>query len=409
MTTQTAALAANGGSPVFSAGDPFPSWPMSDQDERQSILEVLESGRWGSNTGDVVATFESEFAAYQDARFATCMVNGTIGISVALKALGVGVGDEVIVPPYTFIASASAALLIGAIPVFADVDPTTHNIDPAAVERAITPRTKAILVVHLAGRPADLDALTAIGRKHGLPVIEDAAQAHGAAYRGRKVGAIGDLGSFSFQSSKNITGGEGGAVLTDDPQLASALYSLVNVGRVRGGGWYEHHSVGYNLRLTEFQAAVLRAQLRRHPAQQQVRERFVARLTEALADEVASGRVLLAPPDPDITAHGRHLFVFRVPELGAAKLRDEAVKALAAEGLAAASSGYVPLHRNEPLVAETTEICRRLGRTYQVSDCPNADLVSADTIWLPHHYLLGTEDQAEQVAEAITKVVRALP
>jgi dTDP-4-amino-4,6-dideoxygalactose transaminase len=406
MTTQTAALAVNGGQPIFD-GDPFPSWPMHGQDEEQAVLAVLRSGKWGSTHGDQVAAFEAEFAAYQEAGFATCLTNGTIGIAVALKAAGVGVGDEVIVPPYTFIASASAALLIGAVPVFADIDPTTHNLDPAAAEQAITPRTRAILVVHLAGRPADLAAFTELGRRYGVPIIEDAAQAHGATYRGRKVGAIGDLGSFSFQSSKNITAGEGGAVLTDDPALASALYSLVNVGRVRGGGWYEHHSVGYNLRLTEFQAAVLRSQLKRHPEQQQLREVFAARLSEALADQVQDGRVALAPSDPDITAHGRHLFVFRVPELGASGLRDRAVRALAAEGLAAASTGYVPLHRNAPLIEQTTEVCRRLGRSYETADCPNADLVSADTIWLPHHYLLGTADQAERVAEAITKVVRA--
>ncbi|HEY9294674.1 MAG TPA: DegT/DnrJ/EryC1/StrS family aminotransferase [Microlunatus sp.] len=404
----TEALAVREGPATFPDGDPFPSWPMHDAAEETAVLDVLRSGKWGSTHGDVVATFESEFADYQDAGHAICMTNGTIGISVALRAAGVGVGDEVIVPPYTFIATASAALLIGAVPIFADIDPSTHLLDPVAAERAITPRTKAIVVVHLAGRPADLAAFTELGKRHGLVIIEDAAQAHGAAYRGRRVGAIGDMGTFSFQTSKNITSGEGGVILTDDPERASALYSMVNVGRIRGGGWYEHRSVGFNLRLTEFQAALLRAQLVRHPAQQAIRERNATLLDSQLADLVADGRLLLAPADPAVTAHGRHLYIFRVPGLGRAGLRDAAVAALAAEGLRAASTGYVPLHRNEPVINEATEICRRLDRPYLLTPCPQADLVSADTIWLPHNYLLGTPEQTERLGQAISKVVLGL-
>lgn len=401
----SAALAVQQGPATFGDGDPFPTWPMHDETEERAILEVLRSGKWGSTHGDVVATFEREFADYQQAGHATCLVNGTIAISVALRAAGVGVGDEVVVPPYTFIATASAALLIGAVPIFADVDPATHLLDPAEAEKMITERTKAIIVVHLAGRPADMDSFTDLGRRRGVVIIEDAAQAHGASYRGRRVGAIGDMGTFSFQSSKNITSGEGGAIVTDDPSTGSQLYSMVNVGRVRGGGWYEHQSIGHNLRLTEFQAALLRAQLVRHPSQQAAREQNAKLIGAGLADLVADGRIALAPDDPAVTEHGRHLFIFRVPQLGAAGLRDAAVKALQAEGLSAASTGYVPLHRNEPLINEATEISRRVGRTYTPTDCPNADLVSADTIWLPHTYLLGTEEQTELLVSAIRKVV----
>lgn len=400
------ALAADLGQPTFRDGDPFPSWPMHDKTAEQAVLDVLRSGKWGSSSGEVVHTFEREFAEFQEAAYATCTVNGTIAIAVALRAAGIGVGDEVIVPPYTFIATASAALLIGAVPVFADVDPLTHLIDPAAVEQAITPRAKAIVVVHLAGRPADMTALAEIGRRHGLAVIEDAAQAHGASYRGHRVGAIGDLGTFSFQSGKNITSGEGGAILTNDPKVASELYSHVNVGRVPGGGWYEHRSIGHNLRLTEMQAAVLRTQLARFPRQQATRERNAALLTSLLAELVDDGQLLLAPDDPDVTAHGRHLFLFRVPTLAAGGLRDAAVRALVAEGLPSVSSGYVPLHRNQPLINAATDICRRVGRSYKPTDCPQADILSADTIWLPHTYLLGTEEQTTRLAAAITKVVR---
>ena len=373
------------------------SWPQYGTEEADALLEVLNSGKWGSTSGDVVATFEREFAAYQQAGHAVCLANGTLAIAVALKAAGVGIGDEVIVPPYTFIATASAALFVGAVPVFADVDPDTHLLDPIATEAAITERTKAVVVVHLAGRPADMDAFTALGAKHGLTIVEDAAQAHGAAYKGRAVGAIGDLGTFSFQSSKNITAGEGGVVVTDSPELAGAVYSLVNVGRVPGGGWYQHETVGYNLRLTEFQAAILRVQLRRHPQLQEVREGNARLLTDLL--EKAPG-ILLAPDDPAITAHGRHLFMLRVPGR-----RDAVLEALRAAGFDRASSGYVPLHRNAAVLRESQAITTRLGQPYPEHPCPNADLVSTDTIWLPQPYLLGAEDETRAIADTIANAV----
>ncbi|NED95720.1 DegT/DnrJ/EryC1/StrS family aminotransferase [Phytoactinopolyspora alkaliphila] len=404
MTVHESTLALHGGPPALRDND-LPTWPVFGEAELSSVHDVIASGKWGSIHGDVVAGFEREFAAYQDAAHGICLANGTLAIAVALRAAGVGIGDEVIVPPYTFIATASAALFVGAVPVFADVDPATHLLDPHATEATITSRTKAVVVVHLAGRPADMDAFAEIGRRHGLAIIEDCAQAHGAAYKGRRVGAIGDVGTFSFQSSKNITAGEGGAVTTDDDALAATLYSLVNVGRVPGGGWYEHASVGYNLRLTELQAALLRAQLARHPALQDVRERNATLLSQALADVPG---IRLAPENPDVTAHGRHLFVFRVPELGAGSVRDTAVKALAAEGLPGASAGYVPLHRNEALMREARAIADRLGQPYPLAELPAADQVSADTIWLPQAYLLGDEDQTRAIAAAVAKVVTGL-
>lgn len=403
MSADPSTLAVHGGEPTFD-DQVLPPWPQHDDAEEKALLDVLSSGAWGSTHGDVVATFEQEFAEYQQAKHAICLNNGTLAIAAALRAAGVGLGDEVIVPPYTFIATASAALFIGAVPVFADVDPVTHLLDPQATEAAITPRTKAVIVVHLAGRPVDMDAFTAIGHRHGLTIVEDCAQAHGAEYRGRRIGAIGDLGTFSFQSSKNITAGEGGAVVTDDPDLAQALYSLVNVGRVPGGGWYQHTTVGYNLRLTEFQAAILRAQLTRHPHQQQTREHNATILTDLLGE--ADG-IQVAPPDPAVTAHGRHLFIFRVPALGVAGTRDAVVSALAAEGLRAASSGYVPLHRHEALNREITELTGRLGQPYPRTELPVAEQVCTDTIWLPQRYLLGTEEQTRQIAAAIVKVVAA--
>lgn len=399
---QTSPQGAAGRRPAVTA--PAPSWPIFDDAEESALLEVLRSGHWGSTSGTTVATLEREFAAAQDARYAVAVTNGTLAIAAALKAGGVGLGDEVIVPPYTFIATASAALFVGAIPVFADVDPRTHLLDPEATRAALTERTKAVIPVHLAGRPADMDAFASLGKEHGLLVVEDCAQAHGAAYRGRAVGALGDLGTFSFQSSKNITAGEGGAVVTDDERLADALYALVNVGRVRGGGWYQHETIGYNLRLTEFQAAIVRVQLTRHAELQRIRERNARLLTDLLA-EVDGVRI--APDDPAITAHGRHLFLFRVPAL-AGERRDRAVRALADEGLPQASGGYVPLHRNPALLRETERLAERLGIPAPRPSCPNADLVAQDTIWLPHQCLLGSPTYTRQVAEAIRRVVHTV-
>lgn len=402
MTKPT--LAVHGGSAALADLPPLPTWPQGGEEEERAVLEVVRSGAWGSTHGEVVRAFEREFAEAHDAKHAIALANGTLALAASLRAVGVGVGDEVIVPPYTFIATASAALFVGAIPVFADVDANTHLMDPAAAEAAITERTKAIIPVHLAGNIADLDAFTKIGERHEVAIIEDAAQAVGAGWDGRRVGAIGDVGIFSFQTSKNISAGEGGIVLTDDDDLANKLYSLVNVGRVPGGGWYQHDSVGYNLRLTEFQGAVLREQLKRFDSLQQVRDQNAALLRELLAD--VDG-VQVDPVDSRVSNHGQHLFIFRVPELGKAGKRDAAVAALHAEGVVGAATGYVPLHRNEAVRTDSADLASRLGQPLPQSECPNADLVSSDTIWLPQYALLGSAEQTTAIAEAIRKVVTA--
>ncbi|ACQ81590.1 Glutamine--scyllo-inositol transaminase [Beutenbergia cavernae DSM 12333] len=404
MTVTTPSLAVHGGRAELDGLPDFPTWPQSGAEEERGILDVLHSGKWGSTHGDVVATFEQEFAQAQQARHAIALSNGTLALAAALRAAGVGVGDEVIVPPYTFIATAAAPLFVGAVPVFADVDASTHLLDPAATEAAITERTKAVMPVHLAGNVADMTAFAELGRRHGIAVIEDSAQAVGAQWGGRGVGTLGDLGTFSFQTSKNMSAGEGGIVTTDDDELAGAVYSLVNVGRVPGGGWYQHAAVGYNLRLTEFQGAILRAQLARLPEQQAVRETNARALQEQLAGVEG---VAVAPLDPCVTAHGRHLFIFRVPELGDAGLRDAAARALAAEGVPGVSTGYVPLHRNAALVAETRALAQRLGQPVPEAACPRADQVSRDTLWLPQHVLLGSAEQVAAVGRAIAKVARS--
>lgn len=394
-------LAIHGGVPACEGLPAFPVWPSATDDDERAVLEVLRSAQWGSNQGTRVATFEREFAEAHGAAHAVAMVNGTMSLVVSLRAAGVGPGDEVIVPSYTFIATASAALFVGAIPIFADVRSSDHNIDPASVESLITERTRAIIVVHLAGNVADLDSLTAIAKAHGIALIEDAAQAVGASWRDRPVGAIGDLGSFSFQSSKNMTAGEGGIVVTDDDRLASIVYSLVNVGRIRGGGWYEHASIGYNLRLTEFQGAILRNQLRRLP-QSLADHESGARTLQSMLEGIDG--IVVDHESENISAHGRHLFMLRTPELARRGLRDAALKALIAEGVDV-SGGYIPLHRNEALLRERAVIADRHGRVLPDAHCPVTDVVCTDTMWMPHNVMLASEDRLRGVAEAFRKVL----
>lgn len=397
----TATLALHGGEPIRTG--PFPTWPAApaaDPTETE-LTDVLTSGRWGSTHGSRVAAFEEDFARYQQAAHCVCVCNGTLALVAALRAAGVGIGDEVVVPPYTFIASAAAVTFVGAVPVFADIAPDTHLLDPGAAEAAITPRTRAVMPVHIAGRPCDMDAFAALGRAHGIAVIEDAAQAHGAEWRGRRVGALADLGTFSFQSSKNISAGEGGAVVTNDDRLADLLYSLANVGRVRGGAWYQHEHLGYNLRLTEFQAAVLSGQLRDHPGLQRRRESNAALLRTLLGQ---LDGVWLPPEDPAVTAHGRHLFLVRLPDLGGAGRRDAFVRALAAEGIPC-SSGYVGLHRNAALREEIASLTKRLDLPYAEPVVPVTDRLASDTLWLPQPTLLGTPEDVHDIVAAFRKVL----
>ena len=223
-------LAILGGTPLRTR--PFTAWPVFGEPEEARLLRALRSGKWGKLNGPEVVEFEQRFAAMHGAKHAIGVVNGTVSLRVALMAVGIKAEDEVIVPPYTFLATATAVVEANAVPVFADIDLETFNLDPKAVEAAITPRTRVIMPVHIAGQPADMDAIMAIAKRHKLVVIEDAAHAHAAHYRQQPAGSIGHLGSFSFQSSKNLTCGEGGIITTSDDALAEACRSIHNCGRI---------------------------------------------------------------------------------------------------------------------------------------------------------------------------------
>jgi dTDP-4-amino-4,6-dideoxygalactose transaminase len=403
------ALALDGGTPVRDTKQkPWPRWPIYDEAEERALLEVLHSEKWWYVEGEQGRLLEQEFAAFQDAKYGVACTNGTAALEIALRALGIGCGDEVIVPPYTFVATASAVLSVSATPVFVDIEGDTLNIDPKCIEAAVTPRTKAVIAVHIAGRPADMDGVLAAARRHNLYVIEDAAQAHAAAWRGTKVGALGDLGTFSLQASKNLNAGEGGMLLSNKEEVADAAWSVMNVGRVRSGKWYEHHVLGSNFRLTEFQSAVARVQLRRLP-EQTARRAENANYLRALLKDMPGIR--LTSDDPRVTCHANHIFPFRYDPSGfGGRTLAEFLRALNAEGVPC-GSGYVPLYK-ERLFAR---VAARQGAWCQAGrqiDYPNLSLpvceqVCTDTVWMSQTLLLGTKADMDDIAAAIAKVRRA--
>jgi dTDP-4-amino-4,6-dideoxygalactose transaminase len=415
VTTSAAdTLAIDGGTPVRTK--PFPKWPMVDEQDERALLDVLRSGTWGSTAGDKVKTFAERFARYQDATHGVPVTNGTAALEVALRAVGVAPLDEVIVPPYTFVASATAILSIGAIPVFCDIREDSLLIDAADAERRVTPRTKAILAVHIAGQPADMDAVNAVARRYNLKVVEDGAQAHGAAWRGRKVGAIGDAGTFSFQSSKNLTAGEGGLVVTNDREVAERAWSIANVGRIPTGAWYQHELMGWNLRLSEFQGALLLSQLERFPEQYERRERSARYLDRELS------RIEGIHPqarDERVTGHAHHLYCFRFdPAAWGGRDRAWFRKALQAEGIPVSAGYTTPLYRMNAIVNERrkwADLAQQAGRPVTCPDSPEAEalpvterICNEQGLWFSQTLLLGDEADMADVVAAVAKLRRAV-
>jgi dTDP-4-amino-4,6-dideoxygalactose transaminase len=402
-------LALFGGKPVRSR--PFPAWPVFDEGEEQALLELLRSGQWWRYTmGEAVqpaaasngarskvAEFQDRFAKSQGARFGIACSTGTAALEVALKAMVVGPGDEVIVPPYTFIATATAPMLIGATPVFCDIDLETFNMDPRRLEEAITPRTRAVVPVHFAGAAADMGAILEIAARRGLKVLEDAAHGHGGTWQGRGLGTIGAAGTFSFQASKNMTAGEGGLITTHDQELAEICESLVWVGREAGRPWYEHHRLGWNYRLTEFQGAILIEQLKRLERQTARRLANGLYLNEQLA-KIPGIHPLRIPSYA--TRHSFHIYVFRFDAGEFDLSRQDFLAALAAEGIPA-SSGYAhPLYRN-PLFQEPDLPLDYRRFTHL---CPHAERACAEAVWLEHRLLLGDRADMDDIVAAIRKI-----
>ena len=398
-------LAIHGGKPVRTAA--FPEWPVYGKPEEEALLRVLHSGKWGKIDGLETATFEQRFAEFQGAKYGVAVVNGTVSLRLALIAGGIGAGDEVLVPPFTFLATASAVLEANATPVFVDLEPDTYNIDPKLIEKAITSRTKAIIPVHLAGLPADMDAIMAIAKRHNLLVIEDAAHAHGAEYKGHRVGAIGHVGSFSFQSSKNLCAGEGGIIVTNDERLYEACKSAHNCGRVPGGAWYDHHNMGGNYRLGEFQAGILNAQLDRLEEQCRRREENGRYLHERLSKVPGIKPQARGKGE---TRHGYHLFVFRYDESVYGVPRAKFLKALEAEGIPASPGYVVPLHRqpmftNRNFGPYTAPLDTHPGLDYRKVSLPVCERASSsEGAWLYQSVLLGPKSDMDDIAAAFEKI-----
>ncbi len=318
-----------GGTPVRSTD--YPPWPVWDDDERTRLLRTLDAGGWWQGDGEVAASFAQQFADFHGARHGLALTNGTHTLEAALIACDIGEGDEVLVPGMTFVASASAVLAVNAAPVFVDVDPDTLCIDPVAAEAAITERTRAIIVVHVAGAAADLDALVELCTRRGLRLIEDCAHAHGTFWRGRGVGSWGDFGSFSMQRSKLMTAGEGGVLICNDDALRDAAWAYADCGRVKGEWFYHHATVGTNLRMTEWQGAVLLAQLGRFAEQNRVRNANALALIAAL-DQIPGIRAQRR--DQRMNTQGNYCFVFHYDASEFADLPLRTLEsALAAEGI----------------------------------------------------------------------------
>ncbi len=399
-------LALTGGEKTVT--DPWPTWPIWDERDIEAVAEVIRSGKWGSFAGDRVHRFQERFAAFQDAAFGFCVTSGTSALEVALRAAGVSADDEVIVPPYTFIATATAPLLIGAVPVFVDVEPDTYNLDPDCIEPALTERTRAVCPVHVAGRAANLERINAVARKHNLAVVTDACHCWGAEYKGKKLGAQGDVGAFSFQSSKNLNCGEGGFVTTNDERLGDHIYSLVNIGRRRGGGWYEHPLLAGNARMTEFQAALLDVQLDRLPEQMDRRDAAAARLHQRIANIEG---ITPQAEGPDITRHGRHGYLATYDPAAFGGLpRAKFLEALHAEGVPFSGGWTLPLYKQD-LFLHAHDADYPVGRPYRdvrvdyaKVHCPVTEHLCEHNLWLSQQFLLADPAMMDGIADAIEKI-----
>lgn len=401
-------LAIEGGRPVRSP--PIVARPVVYSEELlQAVAEVLKSGILTAPHGKWVKAFEEALAAYLGVRHALAVANGTVALHVALKALGVGPGDEVITTPFTFAASATAILHSNAVPIFADIDRETLNIDPASLEEKITERTKAVVVVHLAGMPAEMDQIQKIADRHGIKVVEDVAQALGAEYRGRKTGTFGQVSTFSLYATKHITSGEGGAVVTDIAAYAERARLVRAHGEV---GKYNYELLGYNYRMTEIQGALAYYQLKQLPEMQKKRETYVKTLLEELAP--LEGDLITTPRPKPYVKHSWHLLQILLHVEKLRKPRDYVVEALRAEGVGNAFVAYpTPLYRT-PLFQRREGhgrgcpwSCPYYGKTVQYSPLPNAEWAAERVVSLLVMPNL-TEQDAVDTAAAVKKVLQAL-
>jgi dTDP-4-amino-4,6-dideoxygalactose transaminase len=398
-----------GGKPVCSGK--FPGWPVYDRTEEQALLETLHSGAWYRGSGKGVSTFEEAYAKLTGAKHCLATSSGTSSLTTALGALEIGPGDEVILPPYTFVATYNVIVLNYALPVFVDTDVETFQIDANKIAAAITERTRAIIPVHLGGASVDLDKVLEVAKARNIAVIEDACQSHLAEWRGRKVGTWGTGGCFSFQASKNLNSGEGGAVLTNDDEFAALCRSFHDQGRATKSSERKFNysgTRGSNLRLTEFQGRLLVAQMTRVEEQSKRRTENAMYLTKMLGEIPG---ILPAKMYEGCTRNAYHLYVFRFKKEHFADMpRSKFVAALGKEGVGC-SGGYGPMNKSEYVLNLTKS--RHYQKLYPAevlnnwadrNRCPMNDQLCEEAVWFGQNMLLGPRTDMEQIAEAVRRI-----
>ena len=388
----------------------FPGWPVWDKTAEQSVVSILRSGIWCRLGGHTVSEFEEKYAKLMGVKRCVCTVNGTNALLTALHVLDIGVGDEVIVSPYTFIATYNVVIGSCALPVFADTDPETFQINPDKIKERINENTKAILPVHILGLPANMDKINAIAREHNLIVIEDACQAWMAEWKGKKCGTMGDLGCFSFQNSKHLPCGEGGAIIGNDDEIMDRCYSYHNCGRPYGSvkGTSGYPIIGTNRRMTEYQAAILLSQMERLEEDTETRNKNAHYLTSKIKDIPG---IVPHKLYEGVTKAAYHLYPFRYKKEHFNNLpRNRFLAALRAEGIPC-SGGYGPQYRDGLIeVALNSKNFkrsfskRRLNRYREELHYPDNDQLCEEAVWLTQNLLLGPSSDMDDIADAILKV-----
>jgi len=401
-------LAIKGGNAVRTK--PFQKWPVWDKSAEKDIVSILRSGNWFRGRGETVTKFERAYADLLGARRCVCTMNGTNALLTAMHVLDVGVGDEVIVSPYTFIATYNVIIGSAALPVFADTDPETFQINPDSIEERITEKTRAIMPVHILGIPANMDRIMAIAKKHNLIVIEDACQAWMAEWRGKKLGTIGDLGCFSFQNSKHLPIGEGGAVIGNDEELMDRVWSYHNCGRPFGSvkGTSRYPIIGTNRRMLEYQAAIGLSQIKRLESDTQRRNENAEYLTSKLKGIPGIATVKLYD---GVTRCAYHLYPFRYKkEYFNNAPRQKFLAALSREGIPC-SGGYGPQYNDGLIEAflQSKNCTRsfskaRLDQYRRELHYPGNDQLCQEAVWLSQTLLLGKKRDMDDIANAIAKV-----
>jgi len=383
-------------------------FPIFGSAEEKLVLRVLKSGKWWRGgtlkemQDSITGQFEREYAKFNKVKYCLAVSNGTTALEVALKAAGIGLGDEVLVPSISFVVTATAPLLVNATPIFVDIDPETYQMDPDDIERKITKKTKAICLVHYGGYPADMDRIMEIARKHKLKVIEDCAHAHGSEWRGRKVGSIGNAGTFSFQMSKSITSGEGGAVITNSKEMFYMCYSYHHIGRLEHKGFYDFYLPAWNYRITEFQGAILLCQLRRYKNQLEIKHLN----GEYLANKLLNIRgIKPLKRDPRITKRGYYFFIMRYDSKYFNNLpREKFIEALRKEGIPCGHAYGKPIYKY-PLFQERNFDKKICPQDYKKVKCPNAEYACEnEQVSLSHTLLLGSKKDIDSIVDAIVRI-----